>query len=422
MSGITIAYSGVHQAFQLALAAQEIGQLDRFYCSLFDAPGKWGGRLARLVGRDSLMSRRLNGIPGQKVAEFPWPLLRHHLFARMQPRRRNDWVQTNGWFDAWVAKDLRNRPSTLFVGVETCGERSLAVARDLGMKTILDCPGIDAEFLDTLACKAAAEFRIGTSASGNGKAMKERKRAELESADAILVCSDFQARRLRERTESREKLIVTPLWADTEFWHPAVPARAAQAGPLKVLFAGKICIRKGVPYLLEAVRRCAESVELILAGPIDDEVRSLLNDGSGRFRTIPPRTKPELRNLYWECDVLVLPSLGDSFGFVAMEAMACGLPVIVTENCGVPVPDECWRVPVMNADAIAERLLLYGRDRQLCHEHGGVAARFAAQFTPERYREQIKCLFRRLLEDGNQKIGDGRCCSQAKDQKVGDRK
>src|ERR1041385_5326270 len=101
-------------------------------------------------------------------------------------------------------------------------------------------------------------------------------------------------------------------------------------------------------------------------------------------RMVPPQTKPRLRELYWQHDVLVLPSLGDSFGFVAMEAMACGLPVIVTENCGVPVPDPSWRVPVMDSEAIAWRLSLYARARSLCHEHGIVAAKFALQFTPER--------------------------------------
>ena len=41
--GITLGYIGVHQIYQLALAAHEIGRLDRFYCSLLDAPGKWLG-------------------------------------------------------------------------------------------------------------------------------------------------------------------------------------------------------------------------------------------------------------------------------------------------------------------------------------------------------------------------------------------
>ncbi len=115
-------------------------------------------------------------------------------------------------------------------------------------------------------------------------------------------------------------------------------------------------------------------------------------------KLLAPRSKSALRELYWQHDVLVLPSLGDSFGFVALEAMACGLPVIVTENCGVPVPEPAWRVPIMDSEAIANRLEYYAGDRAALEQDGRIAAEFARQYTPERYRDQIKCLFRRLLE------------------------
>ena len=49
---IVVSYAGVHQAYQLALAAQEMGELKAFYCSLYDAPKKWGGMIAGLVGHE----------------------------------------------------------------------------------------------------------------------------------------------------------------------------------------------------------------------------------------------------------------------------------------------------------------------------------------------------------------------------------
>jgi glycosyltransferase involved in cell wall biosynthesis len=72
--------------------------------------------------------------------------------------------------------------------------------------------------------------------------------------------------------------------------------------------------------------------------------------------------------------------------------------VIVTDNSGIPVPDSSWRVPIMNFDAIARRLTIYAEDRNLRREHGQIAATFARQFTPERYREQVKMIFRQLLQ------------------------
>jgi glycosyltransferase involved in cell wall biosynthesis len=72
--------------------------------------------------------------------------------------------------------------------------------------------------------------------------------------------------------------------------------------------------------------------------------------------------------------------------------------VIVTENCGVPVPEPAWRVPIMNSDAIAQRLEYYATNREALQRDGQSAQQFARQFTPERYREQIKNLLRELLK------------------------
>jgi len=396
--GISVAYSGVHQAYQLALAAEELGHLDRFYCSVFAANGKWGGALAQFLRSELLTNRRVNGLPPNKVRENPWPLLTHHCRARLLAKTANDWDLANSWFDHWVASRLRKNTSSVFVGVETCAAESFAVARDRGMVRVLDCPGIEAELLTQLATEAGKQFGIGNVNHADSPAMRERKRREIELADAIFVCSEVQARPFTASAAPSKGVHVVPLWADTFLWYPADEIPTPQPVSLRVLFAGKINLRKGVPYLIRAAVNCGTPIVLTLIGTVDDELQPFLERYKERLKFVPPCSKAELRKLYHEHDVLVLPSLGDSFGFVAMEAMACGLPVIVTENCGVPVPDPSWRVPIMDSDAIARRLTLYAEHRHLCREHGSVAAKFARQFTPERYREKIKDLFQQLLK------------------------
>lgn len=396
MKGITLAYSGVHQAYQMALAAEELGRLDHFYCSLFAAPGKWGGALALLLGNDALYNRRVEGLPAAKARENPWPMLRHRMRLSLNLAGTSDWEQANIQFDSWAAKKLATSSSRIFVGVETCCAHALKVARKNGMVTFVDWPGISTAFLNQRAVEAAHQFSLSTSVSADTPAMSARKQREMELADVILACSDFHARTLRDQGFPSEKLRVVPLWVDSAFWRPSERHVAQAPGPLRALCAGKINIRKGVPYLVQAAAACGREVALTLVGNVEAELWPLLKRHGATVKLIPACTKAELRRHFHEHDLLVLPSLGDSFGFVALEAMACGLPVIVSENCGAPVPDPSWRTPAMNADAIARRLSLYAEDRDLLKEHGRIALDFARQFTPSRYREQIKTLFKQV--------------------------
>jgi glycosyltransferase involved in cell wall biosynthesis len=396
--GIAVAYSGVHQAYQLALAAQELGRLDRFYCSMFAAEGKWGGVFARLMGSDALVNRRVDGLSSKRVCENPWPLLTHRLRTRFRPASANDWTLANEWFDRWVARRIKRSACRIFVGVETCSAESLAMARECGKVRVLDCPGVDAEFLDEMAAEAGAALGITTVGQADSPAMRERKRREIELADAILLCSEAQARMFRARAATTANLYVAPLWVDSHFWRPAEGCRKPDSAPLRALFVGKINLRKGVPFLVRALTECDKSVSLTLVGGLDDELRPFLKNYEGKINVLPPCTKTELRKHYQSHDLLILPSLGDSFGFVAMEAMACGAPVVVSENCGAPVPDPSWRVPVMDSAAIARRFEYYAANPQALEQDRQVARRFALRFTPERYREKINELYLRLSE------------------------
>ena len=406
MSGITVAYSGVHQAYQLALAAEELGELERFYTSLFAAPGKWGGALKFILGADALHNRFVAGLPKDKVVENPWPLAAHRSRTQVGLAARDNWSKANTRFDHWVAGELAASRASLFVGVETCAAASFAAAHARGMINVLDCPGIDTELLNRLALAAAREFGLTTVADADSETIREMKARELQLADAIFTCSELQARRLREVTQPSNGIHVIPLWVDPKFWFPAKDMEAPRHGPLRVLYGGKINLRKGVPYLLRAAAQCGSKIDLTLVGNLHDEVKPLFSNDDKSPRILPPCGKTRLRRLYQQNDLLVLPSLGDAFGFVALEAMACGLPVIVSENCGVPVPDRSWRVPAMNSPAIAERLALYADDRQRCREHGSMALAFARQYSPEKYRRQVKKIFAQLLGQKSQHAPD----------------
>ena len=228
--------------------------------------------------------------------------------------------------------------------------------------------------------------------------MAARKADEYATADRLLVYSEVHRRSFLLAGFPEERLFECPLWVDSEQWFPDAHPGTPRSGKLRVLFVGGINLRKGVPFLLEAARELGDTIELTLVGAVAAEMTPILHAHPTPLKLIEPQTKAALRTIFTSHDVLVLPSIADSFGFVGLEAMACGLPVIVTENCGVPVPDPAWRVPIMDAPALAARLAHYAANRDAVAADRQSALAFAVDFTPARYRREIGRLLRGTAE------------------------
>ncbi len=398
MNGVALAYAGVHQIFQLALSAHEIGELEGVFCSIVDGEGKWGRRLGRWVPPGTARPLGSSAIPGGLVTEYPWPLLVNRVALKLVRGRRSDHLRSNTWFDRAACKWLRGSKARVFVGGETCALESLRAASEKGMECVLDCPGVPSQVLDAEARRAADKFEVRIAESSNSPQMMERKKQELALADVVLCCSEFQRGHLVALNPQVRRSEVIPLWTDVDLWQPCVAARAfsKRGEPLRVLYAGALSLRKGVPYLLEAVESLTAEARLTLVGGISLEMEGILK----RYRQHQHRpyvTKAELKELYREHDVLVMPTLGDSFGFVTVEAMASGMPVIASRNAGAPVPDESWRVPAHDSEAIRARLLAYHADRELLRHDGEVAAAFGQGFRPTNYRIRAGKVFQELL-------------------------
>lgn len=392
---VIVSYSGVHQAFQIALAAHEAGLLETFYGSILDAPGKWGRRLSRIFGKDALLNRRCVGLPSERLVEYPWPELWAGVRRTAGRARRDEWIWVARQFDRHIAKLIFEKEARLLIGVENCAAESFKAGRARGMKLVYDCPGFNPEVSDQAALRAADEWKLPCPEPSDDPVIKASKEQELALADCVMVYSEVHQRSWEQRGVAPHKFCRIPLSIESGLWFPQ-PERCHGMRPLRVLYAGRGTLMKGLPYLLEAIKNCAGSVDLDCVGEIQRELQPMVA-ACPNVKVTPPVPKSQLRDVYWKHDVLVLPSLGDSFGFVALEAMACGLPVVVTANCGVPVPDSAWRVPIMNSAEIARRLDYYASDRDALARDGKRAQEFAGQFTPERYRKQIRGLLERLL-------------------------
>ena len=189
--------------------------------------------------------------------------------------------------------------------------------------------------------------------AGRRKAVSEYRKADIIQVASEYVRDSFLAAGIPPERLRRVRLSVPERFA------PA--PRTREDRRLRVLYVGSLTVAKGVPVLLDAFRRLEGDAELVLLGGWGTRgMRRLVQDrlaADPRIRLGSGDPFGELR----QTDVLVHPSFGDGFGYAPMEALACGVQVIVSEDTGmkehVREGVNGWVVPTGSVDAIVERLL-----------------------------------------------------------------
>jgi len=204
-------------------------------------------------------------------------------------------------------------------------------------------------------------------------------------ARRVIVCSRYMRAELeRLFALPGEKIDVVPNGVDVADFAvdgaEAAATRAALTGPRTrmILYAGRLEYEKGVQTLLAAlqdVRRRCGPTRLFVAGvgTYSDELRREVRRlGLGRHvRFTGFLADKELRLHFGAADVNVVPSIYEPFGLVAVEAMACGTPVVVGDTGGLReiVSDGSGlSFPPQDADALADALVRVLTDDALAAE------------------------------------------------------
>jgi glycosyltransferase involved in cell wall biosynthesis len=183
--------------------------------------------------------------------------------------------------------------------------------------------------------------------------MVERVEHEYAIADSIRVSSGWAKKSLVSHGIAAHKIWISDLGIDLWRFLPG-PVRL-RSGPLRICYVGSIDLRKGVVYLLRALQPLGRQTSLRLVGATGSRsfARLIEHEGSGLDIQLKPG---DPRSVYQNAELLVLPSLEDGFGYVVAEAMASGLPVVVTDQCGaaewVTPGKDGWIVPPASAESL----------------------------------------------------------------------
>jgi glycosyltransferase involved in cell wall biosynthesis len=164
-----------------------------------------------------------------------------------------------------------------------------------------------------------------------------RRDQELALADGVISGSSFTTRSLVAAGVDPYRILTVPLGAPPAVELSELPALAPTV--TRVVYAGPVALHKGVHHLLEAWSRLSPAeAELHLYGQVrlPREVIERATMGSAARSVTFHGSVPgfELRDVYRQAGVLVLPTLADGFGQVVADALSQGLPVVTTTNAG----------------------------------------------------------------------------------------
>jgi len=366
-----------------------------------------------LTGKIRVKFRRNYALPADKIDIHPFResvrLLASSLGLNKLTAHEAGWASIDRvWqsLDRDTARRLRQERILNVRAVyayEDCAEQLFRTARDLGLRRIYDLPIAYWETTQRLLREEGQRYPDWEPTLGATRDSQEklsRKTRELELTELVICPSVFVLKSLPARARAQKRCLIAP------FGSPIVDlsadaVRERSRASLRVLFAGALTQRKGLADLFAAMKLInSKEIELVVMGSL---LRPL-NWYRQRFANFvyePPRPHADVLRLMQTCDVLVLPSIVEGRALVQQEAMACGLPVIATQNAGAEdliVDGETgFLVPIGSPESIAEKISWCAANRSRISGMGIAARKRASEFTWRSYGETIVAAVRALI-------------------------
>lgn len=405
---VAVAIGGRHHLYRTAEAYAEVDRLEAFITERFTRTPERLRRIGRLLpGKAGRMISKAAGYSDERIdafAEVPVGGAARRFVYRLggSPARRPIGDDDAGGLAGHIAERVRVDD----LGLHMCCGSALAAfrrTRAIAPETPLVLEQVCADRAEAGAFIAAQAEKHGLDPASLGRDIaggftqeKVRMNAEeIELADRVVAISGYVERSLLDAGVPAEKVIRADIAASLAPFlriNAERPSQTRRAGePLRVALVGLHPFPKGLATLAEAAGRFGDGeVEVHVYG-CDRSKVAWESAGLDRVRFHGSLARDRLAEELSACHAGCLPSLSDGFGMSALEMMALGLPVVISDRVGLPIGHgvEGLITPAGDAGALADALrTLLDEDRRA--EMGSAARRRAGASDWADYRRRLR--------------------------------
>jgi glycosyltransferase involved in cell wall biosynthesis len=368
--------------------------------------------LGKFLGERHLAARmaaRQIGIPGVSVTPVAWVEFAGTFIKLIQRTRVIPLDLAYGMefrLTAWGSRKYMKDADVLLVRSGAGQSGAIRKARGNGLAIVTDHSIAHPAFMHRALRDEFARFGLPAGYDSRADLWKLVLR-DCNDADLLLVNSDFVKKTFVEEGYPAGKVRVAYLGVREQFFDLKHDYRID--GPVRILFTGNFDIRKGVRLLLEAVRNCRRSgldLRLELMGNLGNGA-SCLQAGDDQFFTHTAFAPlKQVAAAFASADLFVFPTFAEGSSRSGMEAAAAGLPIITTENCGLPLEHEksAIYVPVNDADALAQAICRLSSQEGLREQIGRNAMRTVTEnYTWMQYGHRVAEYLKEAIEEARHK-------------------
>jgi glycosyltransferase involved in cell wall biosynthesis len=424
---VVVVHRGSRDGYQVARGLEDVGLLQTLVTDIYWPGDKaWARSVEKLAPRklqSALRRRYADGLPSQKVERLWSSGVSSMAISKsgwLPFEMKRDAVRRCDRSLGRRAGEIANRTGAALLSYSYYGHSAFSIYEGPLPRILFQLHPHPASVRKILrresmlhpdcASSLEKEWELALTEEDFGRLVEESAMAE-----RWIVASRFSKQTLIDAGIPGERVEVVPYGIDLKRFSPRDSYRKV-VKPLRLLFVGTICQRKGIKYLKEALALLPPgSVELTICGrPVDD--LAMFRDSGLPVRLFPSISAQGLLDAYQSADVFVFPSLAEGFAQVLLEALASGLPIISTTRTAAPDlirhGEQGYIIEPGDPVALATQIEKFLEDPTLVRSMGEAARTRAEYFTWERFRAGVAASVENILLESAQSPA-GKACLQS---------